>query len=183
MKLSPRFRVNDWQKLAFADEDDWSTAIDIVQDRVEGRFIKWIDRMISEEFAGFAIVALDCLFLETLYGFQFGSTTDGPKVYKVILTAPPFEFSKSLAKSFYWNVRHGVIHDTETRKGWLIRMTPQKSIAESDASGNYILNRTMFHDGLKVVFAAWVTKLRSGDTILRQNMRQRMNEIIQRHSP
>src|SRR5262249_3664137 len=114
MRLSPRFMLHDWQKLAFADEDDWLTAIEIVQDRIEGRFIQWIDRLVNDEFAGFAVVALDCLLLETLYGFQNGtSTVDGAKMYKTILTAPPFAFSKGVAKAFYWNVRHGIIHDTE----------------------------------------------------------------------
>jgi len=63
--LSPDFTVDDWNKLALTAEEHWQTAVDTVEDRINGRFIRWIDLVIGQEFAGFAAVALDCLLLET----------------------------------------------------------------------------------------------------------------------
>jgi hypothetical protein len=83
--------------------------------------------------------------------------------------------------AFYENVRNGVIHDTETRKGWLIRMTRQTRIVERDASGNWILDRAMFHGALKMALEDWIAKLRVGNQTARDNMRRRMNEIIDKH--
>ncbi len=180
--LSPRFTVDDWKKLSFTAEADWKTAVEIVEDRINGRFIEWIDKLIDNTFAGFAVLALDCLLLETLYGFQVGaSTRDTRKAYKTVLTAPPFYFDDTLAESFYDNVRCGIIHDTETRKGWLIQMVAQTRIVELDAAGSHILNRTMFHSTLTNAFKDWVEQLRGGDTALREKMRSRMDEIIKKH--
>lgn len=180
MKISPRFTVDEWNA-AFLGEPDWNKAIDIVKDRIEGRFIRWIDPLLPKEFSGFAIIALDCLLLETLYGFHNGaSTLDTGTAYTAILTAPPFSFDEDLAKKFYKNVRNGVLHDTETRKGWVIRMTPQKRIVERDA-GKWILNRSMFHKALKTALEDWIAKLRAGNQTARDNMQRRMNEIINKH--
>jgi len=182
VRLSPRFTVNDWKKLSFATEEDWQKAIEIVDDRIHGRFIRWVDGLIDSEFAGFASTALDCLLLETYYGFRAGaSTRDTQKVYRTVLTAPPFCFSDALAKAFYENVRNGIIHDTETRKGWIIRMEAQSQTVVCDGAGSHILNRTMFHDTLKKGIEGWITQLRLGDTALRENMRNRMDEIIKKH--
>ena len=181
MLLSPNYSVRHWRELAFTSEPDWQRAIDIVEDRIRGRFIRWIDQLVGQEFAGFATVALDCLLLETLYGFQAGcSTKDTLKAYKSVLMAAPLSFEECLAKNFYDNIRCGIIHDTETRKGWLIRMDTEETVRK-DQSGNLVLNRTMFHERLKEAFEAWITKLRGGDVALRENMRCRMDEIIKKH--
>jgi hypothetical protein len=180
--LSPRFTVDDWKKLGFSAEADWQKAVEIVEDRINGRFIEWIDKLIDNTFAGFAVMALDCLLLETLYGFQVGaSTKDTKTAYKTVLTAPPFCFDHTLAESFYESVRCGIIHDTETRKGWLIRMEAQSKIVELDGAGSHILNRTMFHATLTTAFKDWVKQLRAGNTALREKMRSRMDEIIKKH--
>jgi hypothetical protein len=181
LKISPRYTVEDWNA-AFRGEPDWNRAIDIVKDRIEGRFIRWIDLLLPKEFSGFAIIALDCLLLETLYGFLNGASTGDTKTsYKTILMGPPFSFDENLATEFYKNVRNGVVHDTETRKGWTIRMTPQTKTIERDLSGGWILNRTMFHSALKTAFEDWIAQLRAGDETLRENMRRRMDEIINKH--
>jgi hypothetical protein len=162
MKISPTYTVDDW-RAAFQDEPDWERAIDIVKDRIEGRFIRWIDLLLPNEFSGFAIIALDCLLLETLYGFLNGeSTRDTKRAYCTILMKPPFSFDEDLARSFYENVRNGIVHDTETRKGWLIRITRRTRIVERDASGTWILDRTKFHTALKVAFENWIGELQAG---------------------
>lgn len=182
MRLSPRFCVADWNALEFAAEEDWQKAVDIVEDRIEGRFVRWIDRLIGSEFAGFACLSLDCLLIETLYGFQNGAATrNTPAVYKSMLTAAPFSFDDALAEAFYDCVRNGIIHDTETRRGWLIRMTPQTRVIEKDSDGNHSVNRTMFHEAVKAAFTGWIAKVRAGDPVLRDKMRQRMDEIIRNH--
>src|SRR5712664_1272918 len=64
--ISPKYRLSHWETLKFDNEDDWLKAIEIVEDRIRGRFVVWIDRIASEQFSGFAVIALDCLLLETL---------------------------------------------------------------------------------------------------------------------
>jgi len=180
--LSPKYGIRHWQELSFKHEAEWQRAIDIVENRIAERFVSWIDDLIPKKFAGFVTTALDCLLLETLHGFiAGGSTKDTRKAYETVLKNPPFSFSKQLTDAFYEGVRNGIIHDTETRKGWKIRMTPQGQIVETDGSGTYVLNRTMFHGALKSAFSDWITTLRSGNQQRRRNMHQRMEEIIKRH--
>ena len=65
------------------DSPGWKTAIDIFEDRVEGRFLKQIEILAGKndgkirEFSGFAIIALDCLLIETLRQFYRGSKRTG----------------------------------------------------------------------------------------------------------
>ena len=62
-----------------------------------------------------------------------------------------------------------------------IRMTPQNSMVEQDSRGGYVLNRTMFHEALKSALFDWITKMRRGDDGLRDKMRRRMDELIDKH--
>ena len=85
IKISPRYYQKDWDDLVLETRDspDWDIAIKIFEDRMEGRFLKQIeildknpDRKIGV-FAGFAIMALDCLFIETLEQFFKGKIRTG----------------------------------------------------------------------------------------------------------
>ena len=182
--ISPKYRLRDWTELTFQTEDEWLRAAAIVEDRIKGRFVNWIDRVVDEPFSGFAVVALDCLFLETLVGFQTGhSTTDTKSAYKQLLAnSSHFGFEEKTALAFYENVRNGIIHDTETRKKWIIRMAePAGKIVQSDAEGNFVLYRTKFHKALKAELEDWLSRIRNGDRTARERMRTRMQEILDRH--
>ncbi len=180
--LSPHYGIRHWRELNFVDESEWWRAIDIVEDRIRERFIRWADELSPKEAAGFAVMALDCLFLETPYGFQTGASTyDTRRAYTAVLSAAPFGLDPAIATGLYENVRNGIVHDTETRKGWKIRMGGQAPIVERDGASDFILNRTSFHEALKGAFDAWMVELRGGDVRLRGNMRARMEQIIGKH--
>ena len=182
--ISPRFRLSNWQRLTFQSEEDWLTAIDIVEDRIKGRFVRCIDQILGEWHAGFAVVALDCLLIETLVGFQAGHrTSDTETAYVSLLTTSKyFSFDEDTARSFYKNVRNGIAHDAETRRKWIIRkLEPRNKILERDPEGNFILNRTTFHKALKAELDDWVSKIKMGDKTAREKMRERMQEIVAIH--
>ena len=73
--LSLQYGLQHWKELKFEAEDDWQRAIDIVENRIRGRFVGWVDELIPKRFAGFVTTALDCLLLETLFGFVAGGST------------------------------------------------------------------------------------------------------------
>ena len=182
--ISPRYRLSSWQALTLQTEEDWLTAVNIVEDRIKARFIRRVDEIIEERYSGFVIVALDCLLLETLVSFQEGHPTRKTKsAYVFFLTGSKyFSFDEDTALSFYENVRNGLIHDTETRRKWIIRKAePRNKIIEKDAGGNFILNRTMFHNALKAELDDWVSKMKMGDQTAREKMRARMQEIVAIH--
>ncbi len=83
MLISPHYHDWDWKRLNLSDpkanEDDWQTAINIVEDRVRGRLIKWINSLVNERFSGFVVLALDCILIESLWGLQTGKESPGKK--------------------------------------------------------------------------------------------------------
>jgi hypothetical protein len=179
--ISPRYRASQWTALQLdpGDEVDWLRAVDIVENRIMGRFVRWVDCIAARRFSGFAVVALDCLLLETLIGFMTGEPSKGPDA---LLTKKigngEFNFSDEQARLFRENVRNAVIHDTETRHGWIIRPgTSDGQILTSQAEG-ISLNRDAFHSALARELGAWLAKLRAGDKTLRKHMRDRMDQII-----
>jgi hypothetical protein len=100
--ISPKYKLNHWKALKFDKEGDWLKAIEIVEDRIRGRFVIWIDKIASEQFSGFAVIALDCLLLETLHGFMTGKRSEGKcPVYEDFLsTHKHFKLTKKLRRHF-----------------------------------------------------------------------------------
>lgn len=185
LKLSPSYTEKQWNE-AFADgREDWDAGINIVEDRIKGRWLDTVDQLLNDPHSGFAILALDCIIMESLWGFMNGKAVPIGKekhVYQDILTGPHFGWTSLQSEDFRRLVRNGIMHDAETRSRWLVKRTvPRVVIARKDKNGDYELNRTKFHNALKATFKDWVAKLRKGDAELRGNMRKRMNEVIAKH--
>ena len=182
LKLSPRYNEKDWND-AFNGREAWDTAINIVEDRIKGRLLDHADRLLDEDHSGFAILALDCNVLESLWGFMNGKAVPmggEQRVYRDMLMG--FGFDKTQSDSFRCMVRNGIMHDAETRERWLVEKTyPSDAIIRKCKNGDVELNRTKFHEALKATFQDWLAKLRGGHAELRGSMRTRMTEIIDRH--
>jgi hypothetical protein len=186
-RISPRYKFSDWQSLLFSVEGDWLKAIAIVEDRIRGRLLQPIQKLLPEQFSGFATIALDCLLLESLHGFKEGRASMGNCTeYESYFRASTHfrrDFPERVAVEFCKNVRNGLIHDSETRHQWFIeRSKPAGKIVERDPSGNYTLNRNLFHTALEADFDDWLIQLRSGNANARDKMRSRMDEILVRHA-
>jgi hypothetical protein len=184
MNLSPRYTEKQWQA-AFDGVEDWDTAINIVEDRIRGRWLDAGDLLVGEPYSGFAVLALDCIVLESLWGLMNGTAVprrQERRVYQDILTGPRFGWTAAQSEAFREFVRNGVIHDAETRQGWLVgRTVPSGIMPQTDKNGGYRLNRTKFHGALKATFEDWIAILRAGGSPLRGKMRDRMNQIIEKH--
>jgi hypothetical protein len=72
MKISPHYTEKQWND-AFDGGENWNAAIDIVEDRIRGRWLTWADQIVDERYSGFAVLALDCIVLESLWGFMNGN--------------------------------------------------------------------------------------------------------------
>jgi hypothetical protein len=185
VKISPRFADDDWRRINFSTEDGWRQAIGVVEDRIEGRWLKWVDQIIQGSYSGFAVLVLDCVVLESIWGFQNGKAVPHGherEVYREILSSRRFRWSEAVSDDFREFVRNGLMHDAETRGLWLVEATsPNGAIISGDAAGGYVLNRTEFHKAVRGTFQDWLDTLRKGDKTLHNNMRKRMDEIIAKH--
>lgn len=143
--------VTDWQEAK--TRKDWAQMIQIFKDRMDFRYFGAINAMIDADEHqptrryGFAILALDCLLLETLHQFYKGFKESHGNGYPVVGTKREitkrgsngqffceflmqssfvfksfFESQPGAAIIFYQDVRCGILHSGETQKATLIRV-------------------------------------------------------------
>jgi hypothetical protein len=211
-KLGPGLTVASWEAIQgkLSDESygaDWETAIAGIEGRFQERFIKpadniqAMDRDTNEgpafpEGRGFAIVALDCLLLESLYGYEMGKHTKGygeTKTAFTVLLGSRRQFAKAFvpedrAALFAAAVRHGLLHDGETRHGWIIRQGRSNGPLVGRLSDDrLVLYRDPFHAAVKAYVAEYFEILRSSHdaerTKRRKAFRARVEELCKESKP
>lgn len=178
--------IDDWKKIDFSLERGWQEAIDIFEDRIRGRFLDLIDRIEGINGAGFAVMALDCLLIETLQQFREGKA-DTPyrmsgEYFRRFLTRTSFtsDFDVKKADLFYDQIRCGILHQAEVKTSSKIQTRDEIPLVSADRSGGLIINRRKFHKKLERVFQEYLDALRKSDPIdepLRKNFRDKMDAV------
>lgn len=169
LQISPKYTVAFWRGLELdADnpkQEDWLKAVDVLRDRIHGRFITPAQTLIEADKAkkqqtfGFAILALDCLVVETIQGFREGVPNHqghSTRLFKNFLSAwQPFldclnagMVAADKAEEFYKQGRCALHHSGATE-----RMTVGISgrMMKFD-NGDITVNRTLFHTELVAEF-------------------------------
>jgi hypothetical protein len=194
MKIAPDVDSSEWQSLKLDDphSSDWSRAISIVRERIYGRYFDPVDHLIAVEQQepavrrrfGFAIIAIDCLLIETFGAFVEGlETTDGKSKVtfcKFLTTRPKFKaaFTEDLARQFYEEFRCGILHQAEV--GGASKVWSVGDLAQS-SGGTLTINRTELHKTLKDDFDQYLADLAQPSNVdLRRNFRKKM-DFICRH--
>lgn len=212
-----RFSSTDWGTLVNRldhDESAWAEAVGVFERRMKERFLSCIEALAKVDtrpdqsgsnaspeedcIPGFSIMALCCLLIETLQGFQENAASTaqsgqctypaGPCVkpspdttgqFVKFLRRPAFgaAFAEDrIAKSFVRGIRNGILHEAETRKWAIWRDRPSTLVAPRE--DGHALNRTMFFEAVKQEFQCYLKDLRSpanGD--LRERFKKKMNDI------
>lgn len=99
MIISPKISSADFNKFKLTEnssDNTWKKAINIFDDRYTSRFINPILELSNNkkisiwEFSGFAIMALNCLLIETLNQFYYGvnDTNDLKKINQLHISIP-----------------------------------------------------------------------------------------------
>ncbi len=200
IEIAPNFSCDDWDRLKAkldprgdwdASPAEWKRAIEVVEGRIRTRFLDSADQLQTVAYAGFAILALDCLLIETIQAFKNGKHAETPKesrrAYETFLTSSPrFQkyFSFPRVQDFYTNMRNGLLHDGETRKGWLVKANPQYDLVDPQPDGSIIVNRERFHDVLVKDFKAYVRDLSNpANKGLRKNLVSAISALCDRSRP
>ena len=186
MYISPRYRVSDWKALNLATQSDWRKGVRMVEDRLNARFFDAIKPIDKQDFAGFAVLALDCLLIETLQQFREGADETprrkGEQYFVDFLTTAPFSayFSKATAAKFYDHFRCGILLQAEIKSSSKVRRNGQLVAPTPDGNG-LIINRKQFHATLRKAFAEYLRALRNrSDALLCQNFVKKMSYICNR---
>jgi len=192
MQISPKFTDENWRVLDFSVEDGWQKAVNVFEDRISGRFLNVIRLIEDYKWSGFAVLALDCMLIETLQQFREGVPETPPQKSKCyfirFLTETSFGnyFNDDLAKKFYFQIRCGILHQTETKCSSLIRISndiPLVSLTKDKVG--LVINRKKFHAQLVSEFNNYVGQLRENkppNKLLRENFKRKMDFICRMQS-
>ena len=181
-KISPKYHASSYLalRLEVDKNDNWEEATNIFNDRVEGRFVAPVDAMVEhasyeiKEFSGFAILAVDCLIIETLNQFYKGTDATAGKNWKAfrdffrgsVHFKTEFPNSK-MCEIFYSHFRCGLLHQAQTKKQSKIRYGEERMIQlvdSKDVNKGLIVDRKRFHDALKLEIKDYIKKLKNPET-------------------
>jgi hypothetical protein len=195
--ISPKFTSDDWEKLDLSNRSpDWNVAVEIFLDRINGRFLapveairKHIDPQITE-FAGFVIMAIDCLLIETLVQFRSGEDeTKGNHAeafWDFFKQSDFFKYdfdSRRMAVVFYRHFRCGILHQAQTKKSSLVRYGRRRMVEASvagDLEEGLIIDRELFHNALVNEINSYVQRLLlPKNKELRERFVRKMNLVTQ----
>lgn len=188
MRISPHYNVDHWNRLTFKTERDWREGIRIFADRIEGRFLKVVAMIECYEHAGFAVMALDCLLVETLQQFREGKEetprAKSKEYFVGFLTDKAFGsfFTREMAERFYDQIRCGILHQAETKENSKLRIGVDTPLVEPTSDGRgLIINRKLFHHRLVCVFEEYLASLGDSSQVeLRENFRKKMDHICRK---
>lgn len=199
IRISPKYYQKDWRNLKLNENtrEDWNTAIKIFMDRIEGRFLEQI-KLLDENpkrkigvFAGFAIMSLDCLLIETLEQFYKGKVRTGQGMnekafFNFFQRSDEFKSffeTQAKAKIFYQQIRCGLLHQAQTKKKSIIHIKNGKSmlewIDEDNINEGIKIQRRLFHKEVVKIYEAYVEKISSErDLNFKKKFQKKMNYIV-----
>ncbi|HVS50853.1 MAG TPA: gamma-glutamylcyclotransferase family protein [Opitutaceae bacterium] len=169
-ELASHFTVERYRELkpSLATEDSaaWTEVIEAVRRRIDERYVAPVSELEQHDDkprderptrAGFAIVALDCLLIDTIQSFREGRSETAEKSparsFEEFLNTPRFsDFNNRDRGNFFQNVRNALLHNGETRSDWKIRIGIDRMLKREGTTR--LLNRKFFH---AAVLEEWKT--------------------------
>lgn len=145
---------------------------------------RYISPLSSDAKNGFAMMACACLLIETLESFYKGWKSTNKKgrgkqaVKQFFGRWKRFSQFQGYEAEFYKNVRCGILHQGETRGGWLI--TRERTVPIFQA-GNKRINATRFMKRIELALGDYERELIKADLnqLLWRNYRQKMDAILE----
>lgn len=189
VEIAPRHTAAEWKvlKLDEPNSSDWSKAIEIFDSRIRRRFIDPVDVLIAHEIGhtrgtfGFAILAIDCIIVETIEGFREGEF-DHDKISERLITSflnerGEFkEFFNGTGVKFYGWYRCALLHSGQTDGDY--RIQRRGPLLKHRDNGRVDINRTAFHEAIKREFELYLQELaETNNKTLRINFRKVMDAI------
>lgn len=183
LRISPKYSSEHWLALSEANEQDWAQAVDIVRDRLSGRFLRFADECLNDPYSGFVVLALDCLLAETIEQFKSGATSGAGKSHQYItrfLSSTRFQpyFDNNARTHFFEDIRCGLLHQAEAKEMWLVRRGCSAMLQQVGDGRGYIIDVKQFHGAVRGTFEDYLEQLlEPPKTKLRANLWKKMDHI------
>jgi hypothetical protein len=162
------------------DNAEKNEIADLIETRLIERYIAPFE-MKSTLKSGFSMMAVACLLIETIDCFKQGVDDTRGETKQCFVrffeNEPLFVAFRTRSEDFYHNVRCGLLHQGETKKGWRINREN-----DSDLLKLKNINAQLFISNLKLVIQNYATDLKQSDfddSIIWENALKKMNYIIE----
>lgn len=160
----------------------WEKAISIYSERFIERYFNPIDNLlVDSETNGFAIMAINCLLVDTFYQFEEG--LDETKQNKVCYVnflrkhlGGIFD-SELVATKFYKDIRCGILHSAQTKNGSMLSIECHNAIELFNGRSSIKVNVEKFAGEMHRYFDSYIKRLRDGDISTRENFITKMHYI------
>ncbi len=170
----------DWEK-----DQKKAEIIAFIQKRFEERYLLPITTSSSPN--GFTMMAIGCLLIEALESFHNGWKNSAGHLGKDIfnnffdrnISFKPFS---GYGQSFYTNIRCGILHQAETKGGWIIRRKNKNCILDiSSDPSKKVINADEFIESLRLSLDEYCNELIVSDweDEIWENLRNKMGSIIE----
>ena len=184
--ISLNFQKRDFINLNLQLESsnrDWIKAVNIFNDRIDGRFIAPINalRRNNASVNGFVIMAIDCLLIDTFYQFENGldENANNNKCNYCSFLYKKFQnlfATKAQAEEFYKKIRCGILHSAQTKKNGIL--TTDRQVPVEFQNDVLYVSVERFTDCLIQYFYEYKQKLLNNENQkLRENFITKMNFI------
>ena len=183
--ISRVYTKSDYTKIKLtinSPDIDFQTAVSIFQDRIQERFMEQIHQLSYDyETNSFAIMALECLLIETLGQFVSGKDNNNncsAYEYQSFLKNQ-LNFTPENAKNFYQHIRCGILHQAQTNAQSALVAYGYDVIFYEDEL--FIVSVDLFCKKIDDYFYAYCNKLLDKhNTNLRINFIKKMDFICNR---
>lgn len=183
LRISPHYTSTHWEALDPNNPDDWVAAAKMVQDRLGGRFLRFASLCLEYKDSGFVVLSIDSLLAEAIQQFKKGITEGHGKSEEMIkgfLKGSRFQpdFDENARKSFYTDIRCGLLHQAEAKKMWLIRRNQPRMLQKSEGGLGYIIDVKRFHTAVCASLNDYLRLIPDpSESSLRRNLWIKMNDI------
>lgn len=183
LRISPKYTALDWQALDPDNPAAWKIACAMVNDRLDGRFLRYASNCLRSPNSGFVVLAIDSLLLETIQQFREG-ITDGrgqsKRLVRDFLRGNRFqpEFDEAARLAYYEDIRCGLLHQAEARRMWLVRRDQNSLLTPLPNGDGYIIDVRIFHHRVKMSLDDYLHDILTyANADLRQNLWRKMDHI------
>lgn len=185
--ISEKYSKDDYVNLHLdinSNNDTWKIAIDIFTSRFNERYFNPIKKLLKcPRKNGFAIMALNCLLIDTFYQFENGvnstSIHNKEKYVSFLLNnLSSIIASEDIAIKFYKSIRCGILHSAQTKDGSTLCYKSNDAIEYRNNHNSINVNVCKFSDEMLIYFNNYISRLNSGYLNTRKNFIKKMNYIF-----